>query len=248
LERFMRACVVVLSFAAVALVQPAHARKASHKASHHFAQHHHQARHGYRVARLRMQRAPIISGYAMPQSFARTESVDTPFAQGGRQGAPSRELITSDVSMRRAARTGNGAYDDMIARHAAANGLPVELVRRVVARESGGNARASNRGALGLMQIKHATARSLGYGGSASGLLDAETNLTYATRYLAGAYRAAGGNQSRAVALYASGYYSRGGAVARAPREVVVDAVSAQSMEGAPAWLRDDAMVMRGAR
>jgi soluble lytic murein transglycosylase-like protein len=251
LERFMRACVVVLSFAAVALVQPAHARKASHKASHHFTQHHHhahQARHGYRSARLRMQRAPIIAGYAMPQSFARTESVDTPFAQGGWQGAPSRELITSNVSMRRAARTGNGAYDDMIARHAAANGLPVELVRRVVARESGGNARASNRGALGLMQIKHATARSLGYGGSASGLLDAETNLTYATRYLAGAYRAAGGNQSRAVALYASGYYSRGGAVARAPREVVVDAVSAQSMEGAPAWLRDDAMVMRGAR
>jgi hypothetical protein len=29
---------------------------------------------------------------------------------------------------------------------------------------------------------------------------------------------------------------------------VLVDAVSAQSMEGAPAWLRDDAMVMRGAR
>jgi soluble lytic murein transglycosylase-like protein len=256
----MRACVVVLSFAAIALVQPAHARRASHKASHHFTQHHHyahQARHAHRV--VRMQRAPIISGYAMPQSFARTHSVDTPLLQDGRQAvpssaqdawqpAPSRELITSDVSMRRAARTGNGAYDDMIARHAAANGLPVELVRRVVARESGGNARASNRGALGLMQIKHATARGVGYTGSASGLLDAETNLTYATRYLAGAYRAAGGNQNRAVALYASGYYSRGAAVARAPRGAVVDAVSAQSMQGAPAWLQDGAMVMRTSR
>jgi soluble lytic murein transglycosylase-like protein len=40
--------------------------------------------------------------------------------------------------------------------------------------------------------------------------MDAETNLTYATRYLAGAYRAAGGNESRAVALYASGYHGRG--------------------------------------
>jgi len=31
--------------------------------------------------------------------------------------------------------------------------------------------------------------------------------MTYAVKYLAGAYRAAGGNQSRAVGLYASGYY-----------------------------------------
>ena len=31
--------------------------------------------------------------------------------------------------------------------------------------------------------------------------------MTYAVRYLAGAYRAAGGNENRAVALYASGYY-----------------------------------------
>jgi hypothetical protein len=30
--------------------------------------------------------------------------------------------------------------------------------------------------------------------------------MTYAVKYLAGAYRAAGGNESRAVALYASGY------------------------------------------
>ena len=87
----------------------------------------------------------------------------------------------------------------MIARHAAANGLPAELVHRVVIRESRYNASARNGGNLGLMQIKHATARSMGYAGSASGLLNAETNLTYAVRYLAGAYRAAGGNASRAV-------------------------------------------------
>jgi soluble lytic murein transglycosylase-like protein len=47
----------------------------------------------------------------------------------------------------------------------------------------------------------------MGYGGSADGLLDAATNMTYAVRYLAGAYRAAGGNENRAVALYARGYY-----------------------------------------
>jgi soluble lytic murein transglycosylase-like protein len=85
-----------------------------------------------------------------------------------------------------------------------------------VTRESGYNPGARNRsGALGLMQIKYATARGVGYSGSASGLLDAETNLTYAVKYLAGAYQAAGGNANRAVAFYQSGYYGRGVAVAR---------------------------------
>ena len=31
--------------------------------------------------------------------------------------------------------------------------------------------------------------------------------MTYALRYLAGAYRAAGGNENRAIALYSRGYY-----------------------------------------
>jgi soluble lytic murein transglycosylase-like protein len=97
---------------------------------------------------------------------------------------------------------------DLIAQHAAANGIPDSLIHRVVKRESNYNPQAVGRGgALGLMQIKHATARGMGYTGSASGLLDADTNLTYAVPYLAGAYRVAGGNQDRAVAYYASGYY-----------------------------------------
>jgi soluble lytic murein transglycosylase-like protein len=117
---------------------------------------------------------------------------------------------------RLSARASHGALDASIARHAAANGLPVELVHRVVTRESGYNPRARNpSGALGLMQIKYATARGVGYSGSAVGLLDAETNLTYAVKYLAGAYQAAGGNANRAVALYQSGYHGRGVAVAR---------------------------------
>jgi soluble lytic murein transglycosylase-like protein len=114
------------------------------------------------------------------------------------------------ASRTRNTRAHDGALDAAIARHAAANGIPVSLVHRVVKRESGYNPRARNGSNLGLMQIKYATARGVGYTGSASGLMDAETNLTYATRYLAGAYRAAGGNESRAVALYASGYHGRG--------------------------------------
>ena len=97
--------------------------------------------------------------------------------------------------------------DALIARHAAANNVPEDLVRRVIKRESGGRARVVSAGNYGLMQIKLPTARSMGYTGTAAGLLDADTNMTYAVKYLAGAYRVAGGNASRAVHYYASGYY-----------------------------------------
>lgn len=99
-------------------------------------------------------------------------------------------------------------YEEMVARHAQANGVPVELVHRVIVRESRYRPGLIGRGgAVGMMQIKLATARGLGYTGSAEGLRDPETNLTYAVKYLAGAYRAANGDQNRAVHYYAGGYY-----------------------------------------
>lgn len=106
-----------------------------------------------------------------------------------------------------AGNAGPRAYDSLVARHAAANGLPESLVRRVIMRESRYNPRAVSKGNYGMMQIRLGTARAMGYQGSAAGLLDADTNMTYAVRYLAGAYRAAGGNHDRAVSNYARGYY-----------------------------------------
>jgi soluble lytic murein transglycosylase-like protein len=101
----------------------------------------------------------------------------------------------------------NGNLDALIASHAAANNVPENLVRRVIRRESGGNPRVVHAGNYGLMQIRLGTARVLGYHGSAAGLLDPNTNMIYAVKYLAGAYRAAGGNADRAVHYYAAGYY-----------------------------------------
>jgi soluble lytic murein transglycosylase-like protein len=101
----------------------------------------------------------------------------------------------------------NGNLDALVARHAAANNLPEDLVRRIIKRDSGGNPRVVSKGNFGLMQIKLATARSMGYTGTAAGLLDADTNMTYAVKYLAGAYHVAGGNANRAVHYYAAGYY-----------------------------------------
>jgi len=101
------------------------------------------------------------------------------------------------------------AYEAMIAQHASANSVPASLIHRVIMRESRYNPRAVSAGNYGLMQIRLGTARAMGYNGTVAGLLDAETNMTYAVRYLAGAYRAAKGNESLAVALYARGYNAR---------------------------------------
>ncbi|MBR0795097.1 lytic transglycosylase domain-containing protein [Bradyrhizobium jicamae] len=99
-------------------------------------------------------------------------------------------------------------YETTVAAHARANLVPEELVHRVIVRESKYQPRLIGRGgAIGMMQIKLATARSLGYTGTAEGLRDAETNLTYGVKYLAGAYRAAQGDFDRAVRYFAGGYY-----------------------------------------
>lgn len=112
----------------------------------------------------------------------------------------------------------SGSYDSLVSAHAAAHGVPESLVRRVIKKESGGNARAVSAGNYGLMQIRLGTARSMGYSGSAAGLLDPNTNMTYAVKYLAGAYRAAGGNADLAVRYYQSGYHGKGASGATASR------------------------------
>jgi soluble lytic murein transglycosylase-like protein len=105
---------------------------------------------------------------------------------------------------------GHADFDALIARNAAVYHVPESLIRRVIRRESGGGPRAVHAGNYGLMQIRLGTARAMGYRGGAAGLLDGETNMTYAVKYLAGAYRAAGGDADRAVHYYAAGYYRAG--------------------------------------
>lgn len=97
---------------------------------------------------------------------------------------------------------------DMIARHAAENGVPVALAETVVRIESRFQPGVTNRsGATGLMQIKPQTARGMGFSGSASGLLEPETNLRYGMKYLALAFRASGGDMRRAIRGYQTGTF-----------------------------------------
>ncbi|MGY4314464.1 transglycosylase SLT domain-containing protein [Bradyrhizobium sp. JR3.5] len=99
-------------------------------------------------------------------------------------------------------------YEAMVAAEAQANLVPEELVHRVIVRESKYHPQLIGRGgAIGMMQIKLATARGVGYSGTAEGLRDAATNLKYGVKYLAGAYRAANGDFDRAVRYFAGGYY-----------------------------------------
>ena len=154
-----------------------------------------------------VRETPIESGYAMPKSFAeaprsftRTDATDTPFNSGRGARRLDHRAGRGPAPAVRAAPARDGALDAHdrapcrrqrpAGRPGASRGDPREPLQSACAQRQN----------LGLMQIKHATARGVGYAGSAAGLFDAETNLTFTVRYLAGAYRAAGGNHSRAVA------------------------------------------------
>jgi soluble lytic murein transglycosylase-like protein len=117
-------------------------------------------------------------------------------------------VAIATLAFSQAALAQRALYETLITSHAKANLVPEDLVHRVIIRESKYQASLlGSGGAIGLMQIKLATARALGYTGTAEGLRDPATNLLYGIKYLAGAFRAANGNHDRAVHYYAAGYY-----------------------------------------
>lgn len=97
--------------------------------------------------------------------------------------------------------------DRLVAKYAGLYDMPESLIHRVIRRESGYNSGARNGPYYGLMQILPQTAGTMGYSGPASGLLDAETNIKYAGKYLRGAWLVSRGSQDKAVYWYAHGYY-----------------------------------------
>lgn len=98
----------------------------------------------------------------------------------------------------------------LIRKHAEAMGVPVELAEAVVHVESRFNPRARGRaGEVGLMQIKPATARAIGYRGTTKDLYDPNTNLKWGMLYLAKAYELAGGDTCGAILRYNGGHAAR---------------------------------------
>lgn len=148
--------------------------------------------------------APIIPDYALPASAPVPGSFQV--ASLGNV-APESFATSSYAAPDTPALASRGKIDELITKYAALYEVPERLVRRVVNRESTFNPMAYNRGHWGLMQIKHATARGMGYDGPANGLFDAETNLKFAIKYLRGAWLVADGDEDQADKLYQSGYY-----------------------------------------
>lgn len=95
----------------------------------------------------------------------------------------------------------------LITGYADANGVPRDLVERVVARESSHRPGARNGPHYGLMQIRPDTARTMGYRGAPEGLFDPETNLRWGVKYLRGAWIVADGDRDAAIGWYGRGYY-----------------------------------------
>lgn len=98
-------------------------------------------------------------------------------------------------------------FDLYVSRYAASNGVPVSLAHAVIKVES--NYRPDARGSageVGLMQIKPATARMMGYRGSIKGLYDPETNIKYGMMYLGMAHKLGGGATCTTILKYNAGH------------------------------------------
>jgi soluble lytic murein transglycosylase-like protein len=98
-------------------------------------------------------------------------------------------------------------YAKIVARYAAEYGVSAELADAVIRVES--NYRPNVRGSageVGLMQIKPATARMLGYTGSVKGLFDPEINIKYGMKYLAMADDLGDGTTCGTILKYNAGH------------------------------------------
>jgi soluble lytic murein transglycosylase-like protein len=145
--------------------------------------------------------APSPSDNAVPQASAAQEDAPQEDAAKPIDDAPE------PAATRATAERAPPHIEALIERHAERFDVPTWLVRRVAWRESKFDPSRRNGPYWGLMQIRVDTARALGFRGTPKDLLDANTNMTYAVAYLANAYRVAGRDETRAVMLYAKGYY-----------------------------------------
>ena len=142
--------------------------------------------------------ATTLAYAAQPKAVAAVSAIDNRMEFPPAPGEPMPETAADAPS----------GLKKLIHRYAGLYGVPESLVHRVVHRESKYDPKAYHKnGYWGLMQIKYSTAKSMGYEGPPEGLLDAETNLKYAIKYLRGAWLVADNQNDNAIRLYARGYY-----------------------------------------
>ncbi|MDK1387037.1 Soluble lytic murein transglycosylase [Ensifer psoraleae] len=115
-------------------------------------------------------------------------------------GYPKPDLTLSPVSQ----------YTILIQSYAKQYGVPAGLAHAVVQVESNFDASArGSSGEIGLMQIKPATARMMGYSGSAKDLYDPETNIKFGMMYLAKARELSDGTTCGTILKYNAGHAAK---------------------------------------
>lgn len=103
--------------------------------------------------------------------------------------------------------TGRAKFFSIVSHEAQRYGLPIALADAVVTVESGYDASAVGTvGEVGLMQVRPSTAAMLGFSGEPPGLFDPQTNLRLGIRYLAQAWKLAGGDLCRTLMKYRAGH------------------------------------------
>jgi soluble lytic murein transglycosylase-like protein len=126
-----------------------------------------------------------------------------------RASARAASIYSSPTRSSKAVR-GRSSIHKLVGKHARAAGVPVKLALAVVQVESNFNPRARGRaGEVGLMQIKPATARGIGYTGSIKALYNPSTNLIWGMKYLAEARRRGGGSVCGTILKYNAGHYAK---------------------------------------
>ena len=101
---------------------------------------------------------------------------------------------------------GRAQYLPLVVREATAQGIPPELADAVAMVETGYRPDAvGSSGEIGLMQVMPATARQLGFRGTAAELADPATNIALGVRYLARAWALGRGDICRSLMKYRAG-------------------------------------------
>lgn len=98
----------------------------------------------------------------------------------------------------------------LVTKIAKKHGVPAALAKAVVTVESNYNPRARGGvGEVGLMQIRPATARGMGFRGTVKALYTPHVNLEWGMRYLAEARRRASGDLCGTILRYNAGHGAR---------------------------------------
>jgi soluble lytic murein transglycosylase-like protein len=162
-----------------------------------------------RLARSLAAAAAVLAlsaaGPATASSTSLGESAAKPAGQAAPDaGLPATAPATPGSSASAAEREG---FRAIARREALARGLPPEMADAVMRVESA--YRADARGAageIGLMQVMPPTARMLGFSGTLDELAEPQANIALGVRYLAEAWRLAGGDICTATMKYRAGH------------------------------------------